>query len=171
MYSPILPVVLAALLSQKATAQSIAEEIEAQNDAGAEGPSSESSVGVSSEGMIILCTIVGVVVFIGISSAALFVVAKRRQWAMRETISRSARQVTQAIKTPLTPRFPRAKPQGQDNGGDGVRRGREGGMGGIARQQTRDVEKGSVSDDDVQKTGDDRRESRGWGSLFLFNRG
>lgn len=65
MYLPILPVVLTALLSQTATAQSIADEVEAQNNAGAEGPSSESSVGVSSEGMIILCTIVGVVVFIG----------------------------------------------------------------------------------------------------------
>lgn len=105
-----------------------------------------------------------------VSSAALFVVAKRRQWAMRETISRSARQVTQAIKTPLTPRFPRTKPQGQDSGG-GAHQGREGGMGDIARQQTRDVEKGSVSDEDVKKKGDDRRESRGWGSLFSFNRG
>lgn len=44
-------------------------------------------------------------------------------------------------------------------------------MGDIARQQTRDVEKGSVSDEDVKKKGDERRESRGWGSLFSFNRG
>lgn len=101
-----------------------------------------------------------------VSSAALFVVAKRRQWAMRETISRSARQVTQAIKTPLTPRFPRMKPQGQNTDG-GAHRGTEG----VARQQTRDVEKGSVSDEDVKKKGDDRRESRGWGSRFSFNRG
>ncbi|PKY03018.1 hypothetical protein P168DRAFT_345512 [Aspergillus campestris IBT 28561] len=167
MHFSILPIFLAALLSQSTTAQTIAEEIEAQNDAGAEGPSSESSVGVSSEGMIILCTIVGVVVLIGVSSAALFVVAKRRQWAMRETITRSARQVTQAIKTPLTPRFPRMKPQGRDDGGGA----RGGGMRGIAKQQTKDVEKGSVSDEDVKKKGDDRRESRGWGSRFSFNRG
>jgi hypothetical protein len=35
-----------------------------QNEAGASGPSSD-SVGISSKGMIVLCTIVGVVVVIG----------------------------------------------------------------------------------------------------------
>ncbi|KAH1440099.1 hypothetical protein KXW42_003592 [Aspergillus fumigatus] len=141
-----------------------------QNEAGASGPSSD-SVGVSSKGMIVLCTIVGVVVVIGLSSTALFFVAKKRQWAMRETIRRSARQVVQAIKTPLTPRFPKVPEQ-------------------LGRTQTKedwketmdqglnDLEKGfktsNSSNFSVGVTAGERaqvneKKTRGWGSCFAFD--
>lgn len=43
-----------------------------------------------------------------VASSILYVIAKRRQWAVRETIRRSARRMADAIKSPLTPRFPRS---------------------------------------------------------------
>lgn len=42
-------------------------------------------------------------------TTSLFLIAKKRQWAMREVITRSARRATQAIKTPLSARFPRSQ--------------------------------------------------------------
>lgn len=42
-----------------------------------------------------------------VASSILYVIAKRRQWAVRETLRRSARRMADAIKSPLTPRFPR----------------------------------------------------------------
>jgi hypothetical protein len=43
-----------------------------------------------------------------VSSAILFYVAKKRQWAIREKIRRSARRVAESIKSPMTPRFPKS---------------------------------------------------------------
>lgn len=43
-----------------------------------------------------------------VASSILYVFAKRRQWAVRETIRRSARRMADALKSPLTPRFPRS---------------------------------------------------------------
>lgn len=40
-----------------------------------------------------------------VASAFLYLIAKRRQWRIREKIRRSARRVGEAIRTPLTPRF------------------------------------------------------------------
>ncbi|PKX95443.1 uncharacterized protein P174DRAFT_440020 [Aspergillus novofumigatus IBT 16806] len=142
-----------------------------QNEAGASGPSSD-SVGVSSKGMIALCTIVGVVVVIGLSSTALFFVAKKRQWAMRETIRRSARQVVQAIKTPLTPRFPKVPEQ--------LRRTQtKEDQNETRSQRLNDLEKGfktsNSSNCSVQITAGkqsqgNEKKTRGWGSRFAFNR-
>ncbi|RHZ53403.1 hypothetical protein CDV55_101274 [Aspergillus turcosus] len=144
--------------------------------------------------MIALYTIVGVVVVIGclfpfpipmlpplhvlmcphraVSSTALFFVAKKREWTMRETIRRSARHVVQAIKTPLTPRFPKVPEQ-------------------LRRTQTKedkkearshrlnDMEKGFKTSDStkcsVQITAGERAEgnekkARGWGSRFALDR-
>ncbi|KAF9886991.1 hypothetical protein FE257_010607 [Aspergillus nanangensis] len=154
-------VVIGTLIAQS-LAQDPSEDPEAQNKAGAEGPSSE-GVGFSNKGMIALCTIVGVVVVIGISSAVLFVVAKKRQWKMRETLRRSARQVTQAIKTPLTPRFPRSQvaPKGEER----TKRREEG----LKRQRTMDLEKNALVEKASVK-GEDTQ-SRGWGTYFSFGRG
>lgn len=43
-----------------------------------------------------------------VTSAVLYVVAKRRQWAVREKLRQTARKVTDKVLTPLTPRFPRS---------------------------------------------------------------
>ncbi|KAL1876015.1 hypothetical protein Plec18167_005276 [Paecilomyces lecythidis] len=80
------------------------DDIAAQNAAGASG-SDDGSSGLSTTAMAILITIVGVVVILGVASAFLYLIAKRRQWRVREKIRRSARRVGEAIRTPLTPRF------------------------------------------------------------------
>ncbi|KAJ9305925.1 hypothetical protein DTO217A2_4668 [Paecilomyces variotii] len=86
---------------------SSSDSIAAQNAAGASGPDDGSS-GLSTTAMAILITIVGVVVILGVSSAFLYLIAKRRQWRLREKLRQSARRVGEAIRTPLTPRFARS---------------------------------------------------------------
>jgi hypothetical protein len=159
-------------------------DIESINAAGASGPSSGG--GMSTGGMIALCVIVGVVVIIGcmcpnlvalkarlnanyilpiVSSAALFYFAKKRQWKMREKIRRSARHVVQAVKTPLTPRFPRSqRPHPRDR----ERIPREAARAKPQRLPT-DVEKDAVvTTEEASKTLGTK--PRGWSSYFSFNR-
>ncbi|KAF7553721.1 hypothetical protein G7046_g7026 [Stylonectria norvegica] len=69
------------------------------SDAGASGDSSGNS-GISNGGMIAIIIVVVVVVLLGISTATLFYIAKKREWTIKETIRKSARKV----KTVLTPR-------------------------------------------------------------------
>ncbi|KAL3467374.1 hypothetical protein BJX64DRAFT_248518 [Aspergillus heterothallicus] len=138
-------------------------DVESMNAAGAAGPSSGG--GMSTGGMIALCVIVGVVVIIGFSSAVLFYLAKKHQWQMREKIRRSARQVGQALKTPLTPRFPRSQ---KPNPRDRDREPREAARAKPQRLLT-DVEKDAVvTSDEASKHSDTK--PRGWSSYFSFNR-
>ncbi|KAH7265152.1 uncharacterized protein BKA55DRAFT_535099 [Fusarium redolens] len=74
-------------------------------EAGAAGDSSGNSVSISQGGMIAIIVVVVVVSLIGISTAALFFTAKRREWTMRETIRKSARKVVTAL-TPRRTEFP-----------------------------------------------------------------
>ncbi|KAA8644534.1 hypothetical protein EYZ11_006885 [Aspergillus tanneri] len=151
------------ILIAHSMAQDMLDDVEGQNTAGAEGPS-DGSVGVTSTGMIILCTIVGVVAVIGISSAALFVIAKRRQWEMREAIRRSARQITQAVKTPLTPRFPSSQLRqlsSESNLGDSGKQRREAG------RRDNDMEKNA---DVTEHESSGSNKTRTWGKLFSFGR-
>ncbi|KAH8427932.1 uncharacterized protein LDX57_005635 [Aspergillus melleus] len=156
------------LLVAYSTAYDIGNDVESQNRAGAEGPSDD-GVGVSSTGMIVLCTIVGVVVVIGVSSAALFFVAKRRQWAMRETLRRSARHVVDAVKTPLTPKFSRSQlrqPPSQSS------------LNPMVKKTTTDERvKNCGRDDDLEKNAvvteveaSAGAKPRTWGSMFAFGR-
>lgn len=176
-------------LAARSAAQDYPDTVEKQNEAGAEGPSSE-GVGMTSTGMIVLCTIVGVVVVVGgefslssievsvancsylVSSAALFIVAKKRQWAMREAIRRSARQVGQAIKTPLTPRFPRSqtapktpqsatRPQTREERYKAYKAYK-------ARKET-DLEKNALVTE-KEPAAEKNSKSRTWGSYFSFGR-
>ncbi|KAL4935567.1 hypothetical protein BDV06DRAFT_125538 [Aspergillus oleicola] len=143
------------------------DDVEALNAAGASGKSGGG--GMSTGGMIALCVIVGVVVVIGFASAALFYLAKKRQWAMREKLRRSAKQVVRAVKTPLTPRFPRSqRPPTAGGGRDRRERDRELSMT-KPRQKPTDEEKAAiVTLDEASKTSETR--SRGWSSYFSFNR-
>ncbi|KAL2866461.1 uncharacterized protein BJX67DRAFT_140694 [Aspergillus lucknowensis] len=158
------------LVASVLIAQSVAQyeydpnDVDSQNEAGAAGPSS--SGGMSTGGMIALCVIVGVVVIIGFSSAGLFYLAKKRQWAMREKLRQSARQVVKAVKTPLTPKFPRSqRPQTRDR--DRVHR--EAAKVKTQKRQPTDVEKDAVITADEESKNSDPK-PRGWSSYFSFNR-
>lgn len=78
------------------------------SDYGAEGGKSDSFIGHKTKIIIIVISVVaGAVVIFSVASSILYVIAKRRQWAVRETLRRSARRMADAIKSPLTPRFAR----------------------------------------------------------------
>jgi hypothetical protein len=74
-------------------------------DAGAAGDSSGNSISISQGGMIAIVIVVVVVSLVGISTAALFFIAKKREWTMRETLRKSARKVVTAL-TPRRTEFP-----------------------------------------------------------------
>ncbi|KAF5021077.1 hypothetical protein F66182_6910 [Fusarium sp. NRRL 66182] len=82
-----------------------APNADAGTEAGASGDSSGNSVSLSQGGMIAIIVVVVVVSLIGISTAILFFLAKRREWTMRETIRKSARKVVTAL-TPRRTEFP-----------------------------------------------------------------
>ncbi|KAF4154842.1 hypothetical protein CNMCM8927_008957 [Aspergillus lentulus] len=90
---------------------------------------------------------------------------------MRETIRRSARQVVQAIKTPLTPRFPKVPEQlGRTQTKEDWKETMD--------QRVNDLEKGfkasNSSNCSVRVTAGERaqgneKKTRGWGSRFAFD--
>ncbi|KAE8356416.1 hypothetical protein BDV28DRAFT_126946 [Aspergillus coremiiformis] len=163
--------VLIVAFTAPSNAQGLITDVEGPDGTGTS--TSGSSSKSMSAGMIVLCTIVGIVVFIGISSTALFIIAKRRQWAMREAITRSARRATQAIRTPLSARFPRSQvPRGGGMDSDDISINRVEGR--RPRQKDipkdNDIEKNNtilISDDEKVRNG---TRSRTWGSFFSFNR-
>ncbi|KAB8263859.1 hypothetical protein BDV32DRAFT_104654 [Aspergillus pseudonomiae] len=119
-----------------------------------------------SAGMIVLCVIAGLVVLIGICTTTLFIIAKRRQWAMREVITRSARRATQAIKTPLSARFPRSQvPRGMGSE-NSTSRVEERSQKLKVNPRHNDIEKNSL----ITETERARKGGNGrtWGSLFSF---
>ncbi|KAK2744240.1 hypothetical protein FQN57_004325 [Myotisia sp. PD_48] len=73
---------------------------------GGSGKNSGGSVNLSKNGQIAIIVIVTVVVVLGVASAILFYLAKKRQWEMRKKIRRSARRVAESIKSPglMSPR-------------------------------------------------------------------
>ncbi|QSS57734.1 hypothetical protein I7I53_12013 [Histoplasma capsulatum var. duboisii H88] len=62
--------------------------------------SGQGSINISQGGIIAIAVIVGIVVILGVTSAVLFYIAKKRSWEIRASIRRSARR----LATPLTPR-------------------------------------------------------------------
>jgi hypothetical protein len=78
------------------------------NTAGASGDS-DTAITLSTRDQIAIAVVVGLVAILGITSAVLFYVAKKRQWEVRASIRRSARRVTTAIKakTPVRSNFSR----------------------------------------------------------------
>ncbi|KAE8145166.1 hypothetical protein BDV25DRAFT_165235 [Aspergillus avenaceus] len=162
--------IVVAVLTAQTSAQGWITDVEGQDGAGGNG-SSSGSVTLSSAGMIVLCTIGGVVVLIGISTTALFLVAKRRQWAMREVITRSAQRATQAIKTPLSARFPKSQTPRDETSSDNLpsmhdeERTRKQKM---ANLEGNDIEKNAaVNEQETIKNG---KTARSWGSFFTFGR-
>ncbi|OOF98759.1 hypothetical protein ASPCADRAFT_204489, partial [Aspergillus carbonarius ITEM 5010] len=73
-------------LSTPAVAQGVLNSVDSQDGSG-ESESLSTTHSVSSKGMIILCTIVAVVVLIGVLFTAAFITAKKRRLKTRETVS------------------------------------------------------------------------------------
>ncbi|KAL1960380.1 hypothetical protein VTO42DRAFT_8340 [Malbranchea cinnamomea] len=159
-----------------------------------EGSSGDSrgSVNLSTGAQVAIIVIAVIVVILGIISAVLFYLAKKRQWQVRASIRRSARRVAESIKSPLTPTSPRwPRPQsarhgdatptsGRQNKGHGTRfkaaalggrvlkinRVRDGDDAGKATSGDHDLEKGvRVSD-----LAPEDAPSKGWKALLSFSR-
>ncbi|KAE8376268.1 hypothetical protein BDV26DRAFT_294294 [Aspergillus bertholletiae] len=156
--------IIIAILTAQSGAQGLITDVEGEDGYGTSGPTSQSM----SAGMIVLCVVAGVVVFIGISTTTLFIIAKRRQWAMREVITRSARRATQAIKTPLSARFPRSQvPRGMGSEFS-PDRAEERGQKLKVNPRHNDIEKNSlITESEKARKGSN---GRGWGSFFSFGR-
>lgn len=87
------------------------------DDAGASGGTS-GAVEISHGAMAAIIVVVVVVGLLGISSAVLFYVAKKREWRVRETLRRSARKVVTAL-TPRRSEFPKSVKEGSSRGRNG----------------------------------------------------
>lgn len=197
------------ILPAQSNCQSTPEDIEAANDAGASG-SSPGDVGISTTGIIILGTVAGIVVVIGSSSSqhpwsrqynghnilpqlanrlllqivistVLFYIAKRQQWAIREKMRRSAKRVSQAVMTPLTPRFPQSQKPSDTIHLQSIRYSTRETPGRTIPKRGRlfDLEKGSITklsrlsivqEDLSDNTSMQQSNKRTWGSFMSFGR-
>ncbi|KAI0102985.1 hypothetical protein GGR51DRAFT_525246 [Nemania sp. FL0031] len=79
----------------------------AVDDAAGAAGSSPGAVQLSHGALIAIIVVVAVVVVLGISTAILFYLAKKREWKVRESIRRSARKVVTAL-TPRRSEFPKS---------------------------------------------------------------
>ncbi|CAK7219245.1 hypothetical protein SBRCBS47491_003780 [Sporothrix bragantina] len=87
------------------------------NAGGASGTSS-GGINISHGAMIAIILVVVLVAVIGISSAVLFYLAKKREWKVRESIRRSARKVVTAL-TPRRSEFPKSVKERRPDGSRG----------------------------------------------------
>lgn len=76
--------------------------------AGASGDT-ETAITLNTGDQIAIAVVVSIVVLLGITSAILFYIAKKRQWEVRAALRRSARRFTTAVKarTPIQANFSR----------------------------------------------------------------
>ncbi|KAI0155197.1 hypothetical protein GGR57DRAFT_91871 [Xylariaceae sp. FL1272] len=118
------------------------------DDAGASG-SSPGGVQLSQSALIAIIVVVAGVAILGISTAVLFYLAKKREWKVRETIRRSARRVATAL-TPRRSEFPKSvKESGRSSRG----RVRLDDVPPTPRLRPEDVEKGLAKQTIKQKQG------------------
>ncbi|KJZ73232.1 hypothetical protein HIM_07429 [Hirsutella minnesotensis 3608] len=101
-------------------------------DAGASG-SSSGAMSISTGGFIAIIVVVVVVSLIGVTTATLYFLAKKREWKVRERVRRSARRVVTAL-TPRRAEFP-----------DSVKKHKKSSRGGRDKTKADDLEAGSVS--------------------------
>jgi len=90
------------------------------NAGGASGTSS-GDVNISRGAMIAIILVVVLVAAVGITSAVLFYLAKKREWKVRESVRRSARRVVTAL-TPRRSQFPTSVKEGRPDSSRGRRR-------------------------------------------------
>jgi hypothetical protein len=136
--------------------------------AGATGKS-ESAITLNTGQQVAIAVVVGLVVILGLTSAILFYIAKKRQWEVRASIRRSARRVTTVIKakTPVKANFSRRDramvridpPQGQSDKTD--RRSKR--SGGILKEDGARTERSNTNmriDRDLEKGQDSNQGMR-----------
>ncbi|PYI02945.1 hypothetical protein BO78DRAFT_463672 [Aspergillus sclerotiicarbonarius CBS 121057] len=150
MYSTYLFWLTAVALLSPAVAQGILNSVD-NEDGNGDSNASATTRNISSKGMIILCTIVAVVVLIGVLFTAAFITAKKRRLRARQTLS-----FTDSTDGSLGVRAPTGR--GQDIP-TGPKRG----------QMQPDLEKNAGVDQDRSHRDSDTRQ-RGWGSYFSFGR-
>ncbi|KXJ97062.1 hypothetical protein Micbo1qcDRAFT_199799 [Microdochium bolleyi] len=110
--------------------------------AGASGGSS-SGAQLSPGAMIAIIVVVSVVAVLGIASAVLFYLTKKKEWRLREKMRRSARKVVTAL-TPRRSEFPRSVKEGTGKSSRG--RVRLDDVPPTPRLRPEDVEKGLAMD-------------------------
>ncbi|ROW08303.1 hypothetical protein VMCG_03030 [Cytospora schulzeri] len=93
------------------------------NDAGASGGSSGKTFDISTGALIAIVLVVVIVALLGIATATLFYIAKKKEWKVREAIRRSAKKVVTAL-TPRRSEFPRSVKEGSVRSGRSGRPGR-----------------------------------------------
>ncbi|KAI0846145.1 hypothetical protein F5Y00DRAFT_149606 [Daldinia vernicosa] len=122
------------------------------DSAGASG-SSPGVVQISHGAIVAIIVVVAVVCVLGISTAVLFYLAKKREWKVRESIRRSARKVVTAL-TPRRSEFPRSAKESSGNSSRGRLRLND--VPPTPKLRPEDVEKGlaqSTTREDSQKRG------------------
>ncbi|RAL06848.1 uncharacterized protein BO97DRAFT_447288 [Aspergillus homomorphus CBS 101889] len=143
--------VVAALIAQ-AFAQSVLENVDGEQKNDGSEPKS-----ISSKGMIILCTIVALVIIIGISFTTIFIVFKKRRWQTREALS-STDRVTPDLERASTVKTPTSQLQRVDI------------------PTSPEAFSGSRTQHDLERSGEFEKPDtseltaapRGWGSFFSF---
>ncbi|KAM4062908.1 hypothetical protein HRG_007725 [Hirsutella rhossiliensis] len=111
-------------------------------DAGASGNSS-GAMSISTGGLVIIVVIVVVVCLIGVTTATLFFLAKKREWKVREKVRRSARKMVTAL-TPRRAEFPdSAKKSTKSSQGDRKKIADK--LSPFARLRPQDLEKGTAT--------------------------
>lgn len=118
------------------------------SDAGAGGGSTDNTFALSEGGLIAIIVIVVLVAILGIGTASLFYVAKKREWRVRETLRRSARKVVTAL-TPRRTEFPSSVRDGPRRSKSG--RTRLDDIPPTPRLRPEDVEKGLAAKVNVKK--------------------
>ncbi|KAL1982107.1 hypothetical protein VTN96DRAFT_1762 [Rasamsonia emersonii] len=185
---------LATSYAQDSTSSTDSGDVASENAAGASGPGSSMISSKSHDVVITLSVIVGVVAVLGVSSAILFLVAKKRQWAVREAMRRSTRRAANAIKSPLTPRFPKSPRDAPPRpGATRIETARsvpfnprtkfERGQNESKKERELDLERGielgatktssvrvSTKESNTSNDSDGNEPKRGWGTFFSFGR-
>jgi len=116
-----------------------------QNAAGASG-GSPGSFDLSVGALIAIGVIVGIVVIVAIASSVLFYLAKKRQWAIRDSIRASfrSRRLTASYKTPTSAKFNLQEDSGIDQISVPTAAKRKGMMMNVTEEKAGDVEKAAA---------------------------
>ncbi|PYH75120.1 uncharacterized protein BO88DRAFT_421425 [Aspergillus vadensis CBS 113365] len=147
--------VVLSVLSSPAVAQGVLNSVDSQDGDG-KTESSSTTPSVSSKGMIILCTIVALVLVIGVLFTAVFITVKKRSLKTPKTASLPGEAVTEATERSLSGNTPTER--------DGARSKT------LKHEEIQpDIEKNAgVEQSRPHKNAWTKQ--RGWGSYFSFGR-
>ncbi|PYH49262.1 uncharacterized protein BP01DRAFT_352789 [Aspergillus saccharolyticus JOP 1030-1] len=161
---PLPILIIVTVLNTPTFAQSVLQEVDGQQQK--DDTSSSDTKSISSKGMIILCTIVALVIVVGISFTTIFIVFKKRRWQMREALYSTdsvAPDILERGSVVKTPTSQVSHVQHTPTRSE-------------TRSGSRTQEAAVHRDGRFEKPGDGVSETaaaathRGWGSLFSFGR-